>query len=227
MNSELPKVCHKYKGSSMILHAIQCCNNIPVTAIWVVMGKYRDVIYDHIGNNKITEIRQLDALGTGHAVQCALPNLNHVDENDCLLILPGDAPLIKTSTLRKMYAQHLTNNSDCTLLTCHVPNPYGYGRIILDEIHNGIKSIVEEKDASNEQRKIDLVNGGFYIFRINNLIKYLPQLDNNNVNGEYYLTDLIEIYRKNGLRVDAYVIDDHNEISNVNTQEELERINAL
>lgn len=225
MNSSLPKVCHQFKGKPMISHSIHSCQQVPVEEVWVVMGKYRDIILEHIGEEKIVEINQSEALGTGHAVQCTMPYLEKLDDNDRLMVMPGDAPLIKVETLREMYSKHLDNRSSCTLLTCKVPNPFGFGRIIIKD--QQIEEIVEEKDASDEIKEIDIVNGGFYLFRIGDLKKYLSQIDNKNAKGEYYLTDLIYIFRNNGLRVDAHVINDPNEISNVNTKAELERINCL
>lgn len=224
MNSSLPKVCHQFRGKSMISCSIDICKKIPVEEVWVVMGKYRDVIYQHIDDDVI-EINQSEALGTGHAVQCAISQLNNLEEDDRLLVMPGDAPLIKASTLQKMYHEHLENNSSCTLLTCKVPNPFGFGRIIIKD--GLIEAIVEEKDASEEIRKIDIVNGGFYMFRVGDLRRNLCKLDNKNANNEYYLTDMIYIFRNEGLIVDVHMIEDPDEISNVNTLEELSRINNL
>lgn len=224
MNSSIPKVCHKYKNDAMINHIISKCRMINVEEIWVVMGEYRDMITSYITDKEIKEINQPIALGTGDAVKCSLSRLEKLNNDDNLLILPGDAPLISKETLETLYQQHLSHNNSCTLLTCKLENPYGYGRIIYN---NKVEAIVEENDASSDEKLINIVNGGIYIFRVGELISYLPKLTNNNSKKEYYLTDVIKMLVNDGYRIDMFMTENTDEVANVNTIDELNRINLL
>jgi bifunctional N-acetylglucosamine-1-phosphate-uridyltransferase/glucosamine-1-phosphate-acetyltransferase GlmU-like protein len=189
------------------------------------MGPQKDVILSHVNCDGLNIIDQLNPLGTGDAVIQSRDYLSlFLDES--VLILPGDAPMISVSTLRALVDKHKLFDADCSVLTARVNNPFGFGRIIL-ESDDDICSIIEQKDCVEDQTSINLVNGGIYVFKINSLISLLDMLGCDNSQHEYYLTDMIKIFKDRGLKVVMHEIENCNEISNVNTVDELDRINSL
>ncbi|MEM3062364.1 MAG: sugar phosphate nucleotidyltransferase, partial [Nitrososphaerota archaeon] len=195
--------------------------------ILIVVGKYRSMIMDEIekkiGRIDIIEyVYQEFPLGTGDAVRCTL---NQIDGEVDYIILNGDVPLLKWSTIQEIYHYYLAEKSEFLITAIHLKNPTGAGRII---INNGIfEEIVEEKDCSAEQKLITLVNCGIYLCNSSILKKYIPLISNNNAQKEYYLTDLVKIYKeKTGKKVDLYILDSSKELEifNVNTQEQLSEL---
>ena len=229
MNSDLPKVLHCIKNKPMLVRVLEQSLLLNPVKILIVVGKYKDIIIDtlsnHIDISKIEFVLQPEPLGTGHAIQCCVEQLQKFQEDSTTLILSGDVPLLQHNTL----TDFLKNNSDANLMTTLLDNPTGYGRIIED--NNIFTKIVEEKDCLLEEKLVKKVNCGIYAFNTELLCKYIVKLDNNNSQKEYYLTDiikLIKVYEKNML-VDTFDIakEIQYQIMGVNTQEQLSELESL
>ena len=226
MNSSLPKVVHKVCGAPMVEHVITALFGAGVTDICVVVGYEADTVKTAIedtmlvktGNVKITYVTQQEQLGTGHAVKCAA---DFIGDGGSVLVLCGDTPLIKASTLRNLIEFKKTNGCDVVVLSAVLDDPTGYGRIIRDGDGEFIKN-VEHKDATESERASHEVNSGMYIFDSKKLYEALFEINNNNAQGEYYLPDTLEIILKKGGVVDAVAVKDPSEINGVNTPVQLE-----
>ena len=142
-----------------------------------------------------------------------------------IIILYGDVPNIKASTLRPVIDDHILNNRDLTLITAEIDNPSGYGRIIRDENGNLLK-IVEEKDCNDDEKKIKEWNPGIYIFKIPNVFEVLNNIKSNNASKEYYLTDVIELAQQSNMQINAIKIANSNEVIGVNTADQLEELES-
>ena len=165
----------------------------------------------------VTFVLQEQQLGTGHAVLCAKDFLG---EDGQTMILFGDTPLITAETLSRLKKYHIQNKNTVTVLSAMIDDPTGYGRIIRDADGNFVKS-VEHKDANEQELKSHEINSGMYIFDTKELKEALGKLQPNNAQGEYYLPDTLTIIKEKGLRVDAYTLDDPEDITGVNDQEQL------
>lgn len=225
MQSDIPKVLHKVNGIPMIVKIIYEVFKISHTyKIIIVVGKYRNIIEktisEYIELDKIIFVNQLEPLGTGNAV---LSSLLKLPKNVYNLIINGDMPLIKNNILSDIFSFFRNDNKIKLMITyIEVTNPDGYGRIIIK--NNKFERIVEDKDCSSEEKKIKNVNTGIYIASSNVLHKYIPLISNSNIKGEYYLTDLVEIYKNNeNKKVGLFELNRTyiNNIINVNTPEEL------
>lgn len=229
MCSPLPKVLHKLLGKPMLVHVLENAITLSPKMIYIVVGKYESIIREtlslYMNINQIIFVNQPEALGTGHAIQCVRPHLIEQPENDHILILSGDVPLLKWETMKQVIE---LSSEPVTIMTSTAENPTGYGRIITDSNGRFIK-IVEEKDCSEEERRIDVVNAGVYAFQTGLLCEYLPRISNNNSQNEYYLTDLFEIIRTHtNINVGMYhlPIEQSIELTGVNTKEQLEELEA-
>ncbi len=165
-------------------------------------------------------VEQTEQLGTGHAVQQTHSVLHSTDSD--IVILSGDVPLLTVSTLQNLISHHRSTNADLTVLTTYMDDATGYGRIARDA-GGSIQSIVEHKDATPEQLHINEVNAGVYVVRSSELFPALKEVTNNNAQGEYYLTDIVEILLKNGKRVETFVCKHNWETQGVNTQQDLDK----
>jgi UDP-N-acetylglucosamine diphosphorylase/glucosamine-1-phosphate N-acetyltransferase len=238
MNSDIPKVLHKIHGKPMLVHVVETALKLNPIKILIVVGKYRAVIeetlLDYISTydiENITFVLQDEPLGTGHAIQCCSKELyTYMDRS--VIILSGDTPLLQASTIEDIIYLDITNHNKkfVKIVATIMENPYGYGRILQDESGN-FKCIVEDKDASFKEKETKLVNCGIYLFSASLLCKYLPFLDNNNAQGEYYLTDLIGLikYNEEKIEIGLYEIplERQIEIFGVNTIEQLEHLSKL
>lgn len=227
MESTLPKVCHQVANKPMVVHVIETARKLHPSRIFVVVGKYQEtisnVIQQFTHTEDITFIDQPNAQGTGHAVQCCLPYLNALDQS---IILYGDTPLIKEKTLSHL----LEIVTPTKMITTMLENPFGYGRIIKDIESGDVLDIVEEKDCSPDQKLIQTVNTGIYVFPNSYLIELLPLLTNNNAQNEYYLTDMIKLIKTHKQTpIGLYYLPkkDQIEITGVNTKTQLEELNQL
>ena len=200
MKSKLPKVLHRVCGKAMVEHVIDAVKGAGVHQLAVVVGHKAEEVKAYLGDDIYT-VYQQEQLGTGHAVMCAKDFLK--DKKGTVIILAGDAPMITADTISKVLKYHNEGGYAATVLTADAENPEGLGRIIRDESGN-VERIVEHKDASEEERKVKEVNSANYCFDIGVLLEVLGKLDNKNAQGEYYLTDTIELIRKSGRRVGAY-----------------------
>lgn len=222
MKSEIPKVLHKVAGKHMIKHVVESCWKAQANDIYAIVGHKKELIKETLGE-KIKYIDQEKQLGTGHAVMTAsgyLPN----DETN-VLVLVGDAPLIKGETLQNLISSHEEKGNSATVLTANMDNPQGYGRIIKDQSGRLMK-IVEQKDANEEEQKIKEISSGMYCFKSDDLIKALRRLDNDNVQKEYYLTDIIEIMNLAGLKTGTFVTGEE-DIKAVNSKVELAQVEKI
>lgn len=221
MNSSVPKVLHPVAGKPMLQHVIDAARQFDDAGLHVVIGHGADQVRDAITNENIHWALQASQLGTGHAVQQALPNLQ---TDSTVLVLYGDVPLVNISTLKQLVM--LAEANAMALLTVELENPSGYGRIVRT-VDGAIQAIVEHKDASEEQRMIREVNTGMMAVPQHHLKKWLAELKNNNAQKEYYLTDVVAFARRDGVTVNALVSESASDILGVNDryqQAQVERI---
>lgn len=222
MNSSLPKVLHRIGGLSMLGHVIAAAKKLQSNTLHLVVGYGGDEIKQSFTSSEdglnLNWATQEPQLGTGHAVQQVLPGLDLSSEDNMVLVLYGDVPLIKTSTLQELLGQ--ANADTLSLLTLITKNPSGLGRIIRDE-SNAITAIVEEKDASAEQREIKEINTGIMAIPSVKLARWLSKLENHNAQGEYYLTDIVALAAKESCAIKAQVIADEFETQGVNDKSQL------
>jgi len=224
MNSSLPKVLHTLQGAALIDHVLdesQILN--PIETILVVGFKKEQVILHTRERSNIKYATQIEQLGTGHAVLQTEELLKN--KNGHILILYGDVPNIKASTLRPIIADHIINNRDLTLITAEIDDPTGYGRIIRDKNGNLLK-IVEEKDCTDDEKKIKEWNPGIYIFKIPEVFEVLNNIKTNNASKEYYLTDAIGLAQQSNMQIKAIKIANSNEVMGVNTADQLEELES-
>jgi bifunctional UDP-N-acetylglucosamine pyrophosphorylase/glucosamine-1-phosphate N-acetyltransferase len=214
MKSDLPKVLHKVAGKPMLQHVVDTVKHLDADGIHIIVGHGAEKVKQTISGN-INWCYQTEQLGTGHAVAQALPS---IPVNSQVLILYGDVPLISKSTLITML-QGVTEEN-IALLTVQLDNPMGYGRIIRN-FEGNIKAIVEEKDATDEIKDIREVNTGILALTSNHLHKFIPMLGNKNTQGEYYLTDLIELANKGGNKIYAFHPEFEQEVQGVNNRLQL------
>lgn len=215
MKSELPKVIHTVNGIPMVQKIIKELEKINIEENILILGHKKEEVLKTIG--EVSYVVQTEQLGTGHAIMQAKEKLK--DYEGDVMILCGDTPLLKSSTLENMYNYHKENNCTTTVLTAVYENPFGYGRIVKE--NGNVVGIVEEKEASEEIKKIKEVNAGVYCCNAKELFKALDKIDNNNEKGEYYLTDIIGIQVKEGKKVSSFVLEDSEEILGVNSKVEL------
>lgn len=219
MKSELPKVIHQALGKPMVQYSIDAAieaGAVPAD-ICLVVGHKAEMVKEVIGDS-VTYVIQEEQLGTGHAVKCAR---DFIGNDGMTMVLCGDTPLITGKTLKRLIEFHKMEGNAITVLTAIAEDPTGYGRIIKDSWGKFVK-IVEQKDATLEEQRVDEINSGMYLFDSKILSIALDELKNNNAQGEYYLTDTIEIIKAKGLgEVATMVIDDIDEIKGVNSPEQL------
>ncbi|WP_312682062.1 bifunctional UDP-N-acetylglucosamine diphosphorylase/glucosamine-1-phosphate N-acetyltransferase GlmU [Lactococcus taiwanensis] len=212
MKSALPKVLHKVAGKSMLAHVLTSVSEVDMTKIVVIVGHEADRVIATLPRGT-QFVKQAEQLGTGHAVKIAADLL--ANEEGATLVIAGDTPLITGQTIDELFNYHFAQNATATILTAIAPNPTGYGRIVrgADET---VEKIVEQKDANDFEKAITEINTGTYVFDNKALFKALGELTTDNAQGEYYLTDVIEIFKKAGQTVAAHVLDDFEESLGVN-----------
>ena len=216
MKSNTPKVLHEIYGKSLLGYVLDSVKDI-TNENFVIVGHHAEDVEKYVEENykNAKTVLQSPQLGTGHAVSMVCPFLENY--NGQVLILCGDTPLITEETLKKFVEYHNSNNSDLTVMSTLFDNPTNYGRIIR-EPDNTLKCIVEEKDATPEQKAVKEVNAGIYCLNWNKVKNAFSQLTSNNAQGEYYLTDIIEWGKKNNLNVNAFILDDNKEIYGINSR---------
>ncbi|MCH4168181.1 MAG: bifunctional UDP-N-acetylglucosamine diphosphorylase/glucosamine-1-phosphate N-acetyltransferase GlmU [Streptococcaceae bacterium] len=217
MQSNLYKVLHHVAGKPMVVHVLEAVEGLKPEKIITVVGHGADEVKSALGSQ--TEfVLQAEQLGTGHAVIQAEPLLKNLEGHT--LVTYGDTPLLTAETLDQAFQYHQANQMMATVLTAIAPNPFGYGRIIRDEQKNVLK-IVEQKDANADEAAITEINTGTYIFDNRLLFEALSQVDTNNAQGEFYVTDVIGIMKAAGENVGAYIMPDFNESLGVNDRVQL------
>jgi bifunctional UDP-N-acetylglucosamine pyrophosphorylase/glucosamine-1-phosphate N-acetyltransferase len=218
MHSKLPKVLHTLGGKPLVQHAVDAAGQLRANATHVVVGHGADEIRAVLAQEGLNFVLQEQQRGTGHALLQALPQL---DKNALALVLYGDVPLIRVETLREFLT--LPDADSMAVLTCEVKDPTGLGRILRDGQGN-IVAIVEHKDASEAQRRIAEINSGIMAVPVARLHEWLPQLQANNAQGEYYLTDLVSLALAAGCAVRTLCCGDEVEILGVNNREQLAQL---
>lgn len=221
MKADMPKPLFKVLGEPMLEWVISACEEADVLDICVIKGFMGEMIDDYLGGRYRTAL-QAERLGTGHAVMQAIPFLNE-DKSGHTLVLCGDAPFIDADTLSNALAAHIEQNNAVTVITAELEDPFGYGRIIRTE--TGISGIVEQKDASEEQKAVHEVNSGAYWFRTADLVELLGKLDCNNAQKEYYLTDTISIAIADGKNAGAFKSENPEIIRGANDRKDLLALN--
>ena len=224
MKSSLPKVLHQAAGSSMIEHVLRASDSVTPATITVVIGHQADFVRLSLaGRADIQCVVQSPQLGTAHALQQAEPLL--AGRPGTVVLLSGDVPLLTGATLRKLVQTHLDAGAAATVVTAVVERPYGYGRIIRSR--GRIARIVEERDASPTQRLVREINSGIYAFDGALLFDALRGIAAGNAQGEYYLTDVVSVYRRRRLPVETLIVDDPGEVRGVNNRSELAEVGAI
>jgi bifunctional UDP-N-acetylglucosamine pyrophosphorylase/glucosamine-1-phosphate N-acetyltransferase len=220
MKSDLAKVLHSLLGRPLIHYVMDCVMEVGFTRNLIVIGFQKDRVRDVLKDYPVEFVDQDEQGGTGHAVQLAL---RHIRETDgAVAVLSGDAPFLRSSTLRSLLAEHISSGCDCTVLTAAVENPEGYGRIARDSSGN-IVAIVEDADCTDEQKHIGEVNSGMYCFRLASLVSCIELLRNDNAQDELYLTDVVRIMHSKGMTLGTFAAGDWREILGINTVEQLKQ----
>ena len=214
MKSQHPKVLHPLGGKPLLVHVIETARSLKPEKIIVVYGHGGEQVPATMGNEDVIWIEQAEQLGTGHAVEQAMPE---VDDNSTLLILYGDVPLLRDTTMAELVR---IGEGGFGLLTVHVADPAGYGRIVRDQ-HGVVARIVEEKDASEHERTIAEVNSGITCTSAKQMRAWLSQLENDNAQKEYYLTDTIAMAAKAGIAVKTTHPETEEEVAGVNSRSQL------
>jgi len=217
MKSSLPKVLHKIAHKPMVEHIVDKVYTLGCEKINLVYGHGGDLLKTELAHHKVNWCLQAEQLGTGHAVMQAVDNIN---DNDDVLILVGDAPLISSATLSRLV--EAKKDADLALLTVDLDDPTGMGRIVRDPNNtSNITAIVEHKDATEQQRLITEINTGMMIMQGCDLKRWLGDLSSDNAQNEYYLTDVIEMAAKEGKRVTSAQPQWHREVEGVNNRAQL------
>jgi bifunctional UDP-N-acetylglucosamine pyrophosphorylase / glucosamine-1-phosphate N-acetyltransferase len=224
MKSAAPKVLHKAAGLSLIEHVLRVADSLQPSTVVVVVGHGASDVQAHAAKRPgLRFALQAQQLGTGHALLQAEPHLTGA--TGTLVLLSGDVPLLRPHTLASFVRHHQDRRAAATVLTARVEDPHGYGRIV--RTGGSISAIVEHKDATPDERLIDEINSGIYAFELDPLFGALKTVGSENAQGEYYLPDLVRIYRARGLPVETFTIDDAREIMGVNSRRELADVSTI
>lgn len=223
MKSNKSKLVHKIYDKELVKRVVELAKKVGTDEIITVVGYMKEQVQDVL-KDEVKYAYQEELLGTGHAVMQAAEYLK--DKKGKVVILYGDVPILRPETLENLILKSFKNKEYATLLTAIYENPTGYGRIIRDEGGN-IKAIIEEKDASIEEKQIKEINSGIYCFDIEELVSALKHIKPNNAQGEYYLTDVIKIMNDKGLKTGALIVEDNTEILGVNDRAQLELLTRV
>lgn len=221
MKSDTPKVLHTIFDKALLGYVIDAVNGTKlVDENYVIVGHQAEEVESYVKSNYENSkcILQTPQLGTGHAVSMALPFMSNYEGE--IVILCGDTPLITSETLKEFIEYHKSNNSDITVMSAIFDNPANYGRIIRNS-DGTLNSIVEEKDATAEQKAVKEINAGIYCVNWGKIKAAFSELNTNNAQGEYYLTDIIKWGNENKLKVSAYTLKNNEEIFGINSKANL------
>jgi bifunctional UDP-N-acetylglucosamine pyrophosphorylase/glucosamine-1-phosphate N-acetyltransferase len=226
-NPEFPKVLFELNGRPLIDYVVRLALRLESKKTIIVVGHQRDIVVRHVSREfgrRVSYVVQRKQLGTGHAVLQTEGKINHLAGD--VLVLSGDVPLLKEETLRTLLFTHQKSEAAATILTAETDNPAGYGRI-LRYPDGSVQKIIEHGDATEAQRKVKEINSGIYVFKKAELFKALKELSPANVQKEYYLTGVFEIFSKEGSPIVAVKTIDFNEVHGVNTSEELKEAREI
>ena len=225
MKSTKAKVLHEILEKPMILYVVETAEKVAGNDVILVIGNQADKIRRLVSERtKVRYAYQDKQLGTGHAVSCALSLIPDYCEE--VVILCGDVPLLTAETVMQLVDDHVKTKRDISLLAVEKDNPRGYGRVLYDDRDHVLK-IVEEADANKEQKQIKMINTGIYCVRKNFLVDTVGKIKSNNVQGEFYLTDLIEMGNKAKKLVGALVGNDDKEFFGINSKKELKEAEKM
>ena len=227
MKSDIPKTLHKVCGKEMVNYVIEAAQNSEIEKNIVVLGHGKEQVQQNIKDKNIITVEQPignDApYGTGYAVMVAK---EYIDDDDVVLILCGDGPLIRKETLTDFMKYHVENNYASSVMTSYLENSKGYGRIVRNN-DKSISNIIEEKDANEEQKKIKEINTGIFCFN-GKLLKYaLNKIKTDNSQNEYYLTDTVKVLNSEGYKIGGWVLDDSTDIKAVNDRVQLSEVTKI
>lgn len=224
MNSELPKVAHRVAGKPLVAHVAGAVREAGIEDITMVVGHGREVIEKiFAGDDQIKFVVQAQQLGTGHALMQAE---QAVDPHCNLLVLAGDTPLLQASTIKQLTEYHRQGNYGATLLSTEVSNPYGYGRVLRNP-DDTFARVVEEKDASADEKSIKEINSGMYCFQAGEVFRALADISSDNAQGEYYLTEVLEVLQRQGQKIGICLSPVEEDIYGINDRVQLAQAEAL
>jgi len=224
LKSNLPKVLHALSGKPLIEYVLAAAQSLAPRKIGVVVGYEAERVKAQLAGHTLEFVVQDPQLGTGHAVQIARPFWE--DEPGTLMLLSGDVPLIAASTLSALAMHHASSRYSCTMLSTLLPDPAGYGRVLRNPAGE-VERIVEQRDASPQELKIQEVNTGIYCFETTALVQIIDELTCKNSQTEYYLTDCVELLKKKKLRVGVVICEDPREVSGINSRADLAQMEGL
>lgn len=219
MKSDLAKVLFPLAGRALVHYVLDAAEEAGCDRIIVIVGHQHERVRRELAERRVEFALQSEQLGTGHAVMCAAPLLDGYEGD--VMVLAGDAPLIRGASLRELVEHHRRSNAAVTVLTAILHDPSGYGRIVRDS-SGRLEAIVEEKDCTPEQRRIQEINSSIYAMRWPFVSRVLPRLGRENRQKEYYLTDSVAMAFEEGLPVEGIVVGDAREVAGINTSEQLE-----
>jgi UDP-N-acetylglucosamine pyrophosphorylase len=221
MKSDMAKVLHTIRDRPMVSYVIDAVEGVAPEKTIVVVGHQADRVREACRDRGVEFVLQEEQLGTGHAVMQCEAALSDFD--GAVIVINGDVPCLRTETLRAFIGFHIEQGAAGTVLTAVLGDPTGYGRIVRGP-GSTLLRIVEQKDASKEELEVKEINSGLFCFDKSALFDALEGTDQENAQGEYYLTDAIEKMRMKGLDVAAYLVEDEREVAGVNTVEELDTV---
>lgn len=229
MKSDLPKVVHPVGGRPMVCAVVDACLEAGCARVIAIVGYKQENVREALADYPMVEFAvQEEQLGTGHAVACAAPLLKReaAEAGHDAFVLCGDGPLIRPATLTQLLATHRASGAKATLATAELADPNGYGRIVRDS--NGrFQAIVEQKNATPEQRAIREVNPSYYCFDVAGLVASLSKVERNALTGEYYLTDVPGLLLKGGSRVEVLRAVPPEDVLSINTPEDLAHVDGI
>ena len=224
MNSEIPKVLHELSNKTLISHVIDTARQLNPEKIIVIIGHEAEMVRQSIDASDILFSYQFEQKGTGHAIMQTEEHLK--DFKGQTLVLSGDVPMIKKSTLSSLIEKQTENNFDASMLTSELVDPSGYGRVIKDSNGN-LQEVREHKDCNDQELLIKEINSGIYIFKNQMLFDLLPKLKNQNAQSEYYLPDVLPMIVALGGNIGLEKSNNFTEIQGVNTLEQLNELEEL
>ncbi len=224
MRSDIPKVLHKVGKRPMIEYIIKMVKNLNPKKIIVIIGHKGEKLADFLKPYQVQFVWQKELLGTGHAVLQARSPLS--DFEGTILVLCGDVPFLRVQTVKELIQTHQKTNAVASVLTAFLEDPRGYGRVIRGE-DGSVEKIVEDKDATPEERTEKEINSGTYCFDSRFMFEALDQVKNENEQGEYYLTDAVKILSKSDHKVSAFRAKNPQETMGINSLEQLQQMEKL
>ena len=224
MKSDMAKVLHKLWGRSMIRYVVDAAGSTAPNRIILVVGHQAEAVMKEMGGEAVEFALQEERLGTGHAVLQAAPMLEGF--SGTIMVLTGDTPLLRPETLAGLLETHRDSGASATVLTAVLEDAAGYGRIIKDKQGNFLK-IVEHRDASDDEKKVNEINSGIFCFESDDLFSALASVGRENAQGEYYLTDVMSILRKKGRKTIVHLCADRQEVMGINDLDQLKEAERL